>query len=94
MPLFRAVLLTADEQNELMRLHAEFHAGQTPSHDGAEERDAVAGLVLAQRNIAEKHGLDPLQSSFGFSRGKNGSWSVGMTYPLTPDEEQSVRGLG
>jgi hypothetical protein len=94
MALFRAVMLTADEQNELLRLNAEFHASQTPSHEGTEEREAVGRLVNAQRKVAEAHGLDPLQSGFGFSRRKDRSWAVGLTYPLTIDEEQRVRGLG
>jgi hypothetical protein len=94
MALYRAVVLIADEQIELLRLSAEFHASQTPSHEGVEEREAVERLVIAQRKVAEAHGLDPLQSGFGFSRAKDGSWAVGLTYPLTPNEEQRVRGLG
>ena len=94
MALFRAVLLTAHEENELMRLNAEFHASQTPSHEGAEERESVGRLVIAQREIAEAHGLDPLKSGFGFSGRKDRSWAVVLTYPLTKDEERRVRGLG
>jgi hypothetical protein len=94
MALYRAVVLTADEQIELLRLSAEFHASQTPSHEGVEEREAVERLVIAQRKVAEAHRLDPLQSGFGFSRAKDGSWAVRLTYPLTPNEEQRVRGLG
>jgi hypothetical protein len=94
MALLRAVLLTAHQENALLRLNAEFHASQTPSHKGAEEREAVVRLVNAQREVTEGHGLDPLQSGFGFSRGKDGSWAVVLTYPLTPDEEHRVRGLG
>jgi hypothetical protein len=94
MELARAVPLSEDEINELLGLNAEFHASQTPSHDGAEEREAIRRVVLAQRKIAEAHGLDPRRSSFGGSRGKGGSWAVLLTYPLTLEEEQRVRGLG
>jgi len=94
MALFRDVLLTAHEESELIRLNAEFHASQTPSHEGAQEREAVGRLVTAQRKIAEARGLDPLQSGFGFSRRKDRSWAVVLTYPLTKEEEQRVRGLG
>lgn len=94
MELARAVPLRAAEINELLGLDSEFRASQTPSHDGAEEREAIGRVVIAQRKIAEAHGLDPHRSSFGVSRGMDGSWAVLLTYPLTPEEEQRVRGLG
>lgn len=95
MALLRAVLLTEDEQDHLLRLHAEFQAVQTSAHDGLQEREAVHRLLLAEGQIAKSHGLGPLFGGMGFWRLKDGSWAVGhLTYPLTPDEEREVRGLG
>lgn len=95
MTLIRAVLLTADEQRELLSLNAEFQSVQTPAHDSSQERDACDRIIRAQRNVAKAHGLGPLYGGMGFSRLKDGSWAVGpLTYPLTPAEEHQVRGLG
>lgn len=95
MALFRAVLLTTDEEHELLRLNAEFQGAQTATHDSAPERDACDRIIVAQRRIAEAHGLGPLYGGMGYSRLKDGSWTVGpLIYPLTPHEEHQVRGLG
>jgi hypothetical protein len=95
MTLLRAVLPTAEEQHELLRLNAEFQSVQTAAHDSSQERDVCKRILLAQGKIAKAHGLGSLYGGMGFSRLKDGSWAVGpLTYPLTPGEEHQVRGLG
>ena|SRR5258706_11200713 len=92
--LYRAIILTSDENIELLRLLEAFHASKTPSHDSREEFDALLALQDAQTAIAAAHGLDPMKCSFGYSRRKDSTWSVLTNYPLTPEEEEGVRGLG
>src|SRR5712691_2784833 len=92
--LYRAIILTSDENSDLLLLLDAFHASQTPSHTSREELDALLALENAQTRIAVAHGLDPIKCSFGFARGKKGTWSVQVSYPLTPDEEEKARGLG
>jgi hypothetical protein len=94
MTLHRAIILTSDENGALLRLLDAFHASQTASHNGREELDALLLLQDAQIRIAEAHGLDPNQCSIGFSRPKDATWSVQTSYPLTPEDEERVRGLG
>jgi hypothetical protein len=94
MALYRLVLLTVDEEDRLLTLRAAFHAVQTPSHDGADERQAVHRLLEAESAIAESHGLVPNKSVFSYGSRKDANWRVGITYPLQPDEEERVRGLG
>lgn len=94
MTLHRAVLLTADENTQLVQLLDAFHTAQTPSHDTRSERDAAHELGDAQIRIAVAHGLDPNKCGFGFSRQKDATWRVVVSYPLTQEEEKGVRGLG
>ena len=94
MTLCRAIILNSDESSELLHLRDAFHAAQTPSHDGYEELDALRQMLKAQRMIAEGHDLDPVKCSFGFLSDNDATWSVQVTYPLTTDEEERVRGLG
>jgi flagellar biosynthesis/type III secretory pathway ATPase len=94
MTLHRAIIITSDENSALLRLLDAFHASQTASHNRREELDALLLLHDAQTRIAEAHGLDPIKCSFGFSRRKDATWSVQTSYPLTPEEEERVRGLG
>jgi hypothetical protein len=94
MALYRLVLLTVDEEDRLLALRAAFYAVQTPSHDSADESQAVHRLLEAESAIAESHGLVPNKSVFSYASRKNVNWRVGITYPFQPEEEERVRGLG
>jgi hypothetical protein len=94
MTLYRAIILTSGEISELLHLRDVFQSAQTPSHSGHEELDAFGELGNAQRRIARDHAVDPSKCSIGYSRANDATWSVQATYPLTPAEEEGVRGLG
>ena len=94
MTLYRAIILTSGEISELLRLRDVFQSAQAPSHRGHDELNAFDELGNAQRRIAKDHDVDPSKCSIGYSRANDATWSVQATYPLTPAEEEGVRGLG
>jgi hypothetical protein len=92
--LFRAIILTDDEESELLALHRSFHASMTDAHNTKEELEGFHRLKAGENRIAAAHGLDPDKLSISFGRDKAGNWHPNATYPLTRDEEERVRGLG
>ena len=100
MTLYRSIPLTRDEEAELLGLHRSFRAAQTASHDDPEERWALERMLAAQDRIAAAKGLDPRMLSVSFG-GRDypawtdsSGWAVSTVYPLAPEDEQGVRGLG
>jgi hypothetical protein len=93
-PLHRAILLTPDEETELLNLHRAFRAAQSPSHDSLQELEALQRLSTAETRIAAAHGLDPAMCQVGYGTRDYSTWRVHVEYPLSPEEERQVRGLG
>jgi hypothetical protein len=51
-------------------------------------------MMQAEKVVAKAHGLDAIKLGISYTRDKGGNWHVNASYPLTPDEERDVRGLG
>ena len=94
MALVRAVIVTEGEEEHLLGLLHSFHAVWTEAHNMPEELEALRRLSSGEKKVAEAHGLDPINLSIGYTRDKAGNWRVNASYPLTPEEEERVRGLG
>lgn len=93
-PLHRAILLTPDEETELLNVHRAFRAAQTPAHDSVQELEALQRLSAAEMRIATAHGLEPSKCQVGYGTRDYSTWTVSVQYPLSPEEERQVRGLG
>lgn len=94
MTLLRAIILSRGEEQQLLGpLHA-LHAVWTPAHSTTEELEAVGRMMQAEKVVAKAHGLDAIKLGISYTRDKGGNWHVNASYPLTPDEERDVRGLG
>jgi hypothetical protein len=92
--LMRAVILTHDEEDDLLGLLHSFHAVRTEAHDRPAELGAFHRLRSGEKKIAEAHRLVPSKLSIGYTRDKAGDWRVSASYPLTSEEEGRVRGIG
>jgi hypothetical protein len=92
--LVRAVILTQGEENYLLGLLHSLHAEWTEGHNTPKELEALRRRGAGEKKIGEAHGLDPSNLSIGYTRDKAANWLVNASYPLTPEEEGRVRGLG
>jgi len=92
--LFRAIIMTQDEEHGQLGLLDSFHAVWTDAHNTSEELDALGRLKAGENRIANAHGVDPSKLSIAYTWDKAGNWHANASSPLTRDEEDRVRGLG
>lgn len=65
MTLFRAIILTEDEERDLLGLLHSFHAVWTDAHNTPEELDALGELRAGENRIAHVRAVEPSKLSIG-----------------------------
>lgn len=91
--VYRRILLTDDQEAELLELHHRLEIARRSSDD-AEDLMAYQSLMVAQVRVVEAHGLDASTVSISYASNNGTDWKVNAIYPGTTEDQELFRGLG